>query len=67
MGKKNNAWNHYFRDKNRFADYPMRLFCVNEQEDFGKFQSEIRKVFRLLKCSLLCWMLQKFGKTGKNI
>ena len=40
-------------DKDRmsmfFADYPMRLFCVNEQEDFGKFQSEIRKVFRLLK------------------
>ena len=32
-----------------FADYPMRLFCVNEQENFDEFHTDIKKVFRALK------------------
>lgn len=28
-----------------FADYPLRLFCVNEQSDFDRFHTELREVF----------------------
>lgn len=31
-----------------FTDYPMRLFCVNEQADFSMFHTEIREVFTAL-------------------
>ncbi len=31
-----------------FADYPFRLYCVNEEQDFSMFHTEIRSVFELL-------------------
>lgn len=31
-----------------FADYPFRLYCVNEEQDFSMFQTDIRTVFELL-------------------
>ncbi|MBQ6695818.1 MAG: Rpn family recombination-promoting nuclease/putative transposase [Lachnospiraceae bacterium] len=33
-----------------FADYPFRLLCVNEMEDFSMFQSQLQDVFRLMQC-----------------
>jgi len=32
-----------------FADYPFRLFCVNEMEDFSVFQTELQDVFNLMR------------------
>jgi len=32
-----------------FEDYSMRLFCVNEQEDFDMFHTELKEVFTALK------------------
>ncbi len=32
-----------------FSDYPMHLFCLNEQDGFEVFHTEIRSVFRILK------------------
>lgn len=32
MGKKNNAWNHYFRDKKRFADLFNGVFFGGKRE-----------------------------------
>lgn len=32
-----------------FADYPFRLFCVNEMVDFDVFKTELQDVFRLMK------------------
>ncbi len=34
--------------KDYFADYPFRLYCVNEEQDFSMFHTEIRNVFELL-------------------
>lgn len=31
-----------------FADYPMRLLCLNEETDFSVFHTEIRQLFRVL-------------------
>lgn len=31
-----------------FSDYPFRLYCVNEQQDFSMFHTDIRNVFELL-------------------
>lgn len=31
-----------------FADYSMRLFCVNEQSDFQEFHTELRELFRAM-------------------
>lgn len=31
-----------------FADYPLRLYCVNEERNFSMFHTEIRGVFELL-------------------
>ena len=31
-----------------FADYPMRLFCINEHTDFSCFHTEIKEVFTAL-------------------
>lgn len=31
-----------------FADYPFRLYCVNEEQDFSIFHTDIRSVFELL-------------------
>lgn len=34
--------------KEFFANYPFRLYCVNEEQDFSMFHTEIRNVFELL-------------------
>ena len=34
--------------KDYFADYPFRLYCVNEEQDFSMFHTDIRNVFELL-------------------
>ncbi len=31
-----------------FADYPFRLYCVNEEQDFSVFHTDIRNIFELL-------------------
>ncbi len=31
-----------------FADYPLKLFCVNEQSDFSMLRTELREVFSVL-------------------
>ena len=31
-----------------FADYSLRLFCVNEQSDFEEFHTELRELFRAM-------------------
>ena len=32
-----------------FADYPLHLYCLNEQEDFDIFRTEIKSVFKIMK------------------
>ena len=32
-----------------FNDYPLRLYCVNEAEDFGVFHTEAAQLFRALQ------------------
>lgn len=32
-----------------FADYPLQLYCLNEQTDYGVFRTEIRQLFQLLR------------------
>lgn len=32
-----------------FADYPFRLYCINEETDFSAFHTELRQVFELLQ------------------
>ena len=31
-----------------FADYPMKLFCVNEEQDFSCFHTELRQFFTMI-------------------
>lgn len=31
-----------------FADYPFRLYCVNEEQDFSMFHTDVRNIFELL-------------------
>lgn len=31
-----------------FSDYPMRLYCINEQKDFQAFHTELRQFFQTL-------------------
>lgn len=33
-----------------FADYPITLFCVNEQDNFKMFHTELREVFTVMNC-----------------
>ncbi len=33
-----------------FADYPLRLYCVNAHTDFSCFHTELREVFTALNC-----------------
>ena len=40
-----------------FADYPFRLFCVNEMEDFSVFRTQMQEVFSLETCSISCTMI----------
>lgn len=35
-------------DKKNFSDYQMRLYCVNEQQDFQVFHTELRQFFQAL-------------------
>ncbi len=32
-----------------FADYPLHLYCINEQEAFDTFHTEIKELFQLMK------------------
>lgn len=32
-----------------FADYPMRLYCLNEETDFSAFHTELRELFMMLQ------------------
>lgn len=32
-----------------FADYPMNLYCINEEEDFSVFHTELRQLFLAMK------------------
>lgn len=32
-----------------FSDYPMHLYCLNEQDDFELFKTEIKKAFNILR------------------
>ena len=32
-----------------FADYPMRLLCVNEKNDFSVFKTEVRQLFSAMR------------------
>lgn len=36
------------RVQEQFADYPFRLFCVNEEQDFSVFHTSVRLVFELM-------------------
>ena len=36
--------------RHHFADYPLRLYCVNAQTDFNCFHTELREVFTALNC-----------------
>ncbi len=33
-----------------FSDYQMKLICINEMEDFSRFQSPLRELFRAMAC-----------------
>ena len=33
-----------------FTDYPMKLFCVNEEQDFSCFHTELRQFFTMISC-----------------
>lgn len=33
-----------------FSDYPMRLYCINEQQNFEVFHTEVRQFFQALIC-----------------
>lgn len=33
-----------------FADYPMKLYCINEEDDFDRFRTDLREVFQALAC-----------------
>ena len=33
-----------------FVDYPMKLFCVNEEQDFSCFHTELRQLFTMISC-----------------
>ncbi len=35
--------------KEFFSDYPLRLLCLNEKEDFSAFHTEIRQLFQAMK------------------
>lgn len=36
--------------KELFADYPVRLYCVNEQSDFSYFHTELKELLRAMNC-----------------
>lgn len=49
-----------------FADYPMRLVCLNEQEGFEEFRTEVRKVFRLMNLRNDRLLMQKEFETNPD-
>lgn len=54
------------RDENHmsrfFSDYPMKLFCVNEENNFECFQTELREFFQILSCREDTGKLEKLSK-----
>lgn len=42
--KENDEW------KALFADYPVRLYCVNEENDFNGFHTELKELLQAMKC-----------------
>ena len=36
------------RVQEQFSDYPFRLFCMNEEQDFSVFHTSVRQVFELM-------------------
>lgn len=34
----------------KFGDYPLHLYCLNEEQDFHTFQTEVGLLFRALQC-----------------
>ncbi len=49
--------------KEFFSDYPLRLLCLNEKEDFSVFQTEIRQLFQAMKYRKNKKKLQELMKT----
>lgn len=49
-----------------FADYPMRLVCLNEKENFEEFRTEVSKVFHLLNFRKNKKQLQQELKTNPD-
>ncbi len=33
-----------------FADYPMKLYCIKEEDNFDRFRTDLREVFQALAC-----------------
>lgn len=49
-----------------FADYPMRLVCLNEKSDYKEFRTEVRKVFRLMNLRKNRKLMQKEFETNPD-
>lgn len=49
-----------------FADYPMRLVCLNEQTEFDGFRTEVKKVFRLMRFQKNRKLLQQEIETNPD-
>lgn len=43
-----------------FAEYPMRLYCVNEESDFSMFRTELKELFKVMQYRKDKKELQKF-------
>lgn len=50
----------------QFADYPMRLVCLNEQEEFDGFRTEVKKVFHLMRFQKNRKLLQQEIETNPD-
>ncbi len=48
-----------------FTDYPMKLFCVNEENNFEYFQTELREFFQILSCREDTGKLEKLSKMAR--
>ena len=46
-----------------FADYPMKLFCVNEEQDFSCFHTELRQFFTMISCRKDWKRLRRLGES----
>lgn len=53
-----------------FSDYPMRLYCINEENDFSAFHTELKKLFMLLQYrqdKTALWNLVQNNSLYRNI